>query len=200
MAEVTPIPAATVMLLRDDPLEVLMIRRHARSSFVPDAWAFPGGAVEEQDAAFGDGSIVNTMRVAAARELYEETGIWLGSGDVDLRNLDLERLVWTSHWITPAGLPKRFDTYFFLAITGRDTTTKLQETEAVDSIWISPADAIQQHFAGKFPIVFPTLKNLEAIVGFATSAELLDSRRDAVITTIQPIIVIENGEKKFVIP
>lgn len=200
MAEVTPIPAATVMLLRDDPLEVLMIRRHARSSFVPDAWAFPGGAVEEQDAAFGDGSIVNTMRVAAARELYEETGIWLGSGDVDLRNLDLERLVWTSHWITPAGLPKRFDTYFFLAATGRDTTTKLQETEAVDSIWISPADAIQQHLTGKFPIVFPTLKNLEAIVGFATSAELLDSRRDAVITVIQPIVVIENGEKRFVIP
>lgn len=200
MAEVTPIPAASVMLLRDDPLEVLMIRRHATSSFVPDAWVFPGGAVEEQDAAFAGGSIVNTMRIAAARELYEETGIWLGRGQVDFRNLDLESLVWTSRWITPASLPKRFDTYFFLAITGRDTRTKLQASEAVDSIWISPADAVQRHLSDGFPIVFPTLKNLEAIVGFRTAAELLESRRNAEIPTIQPVIVVEGGEKKFIIP
>lgn len=200
MAEVTPIPAASVILLRDDPLEVLMIRRHATSSFVPDAWVFPGGAVEEEDASFGDGSLVNTMRIAATRELFEETGIWLGTGEVDFRNLDLERLIWTARWITPADSPKRFDTYFFLASVGRDTTTKLQASEATDSIWISPADAIQRHFAGEFPIVFPTLKNLEAIVGFATSAELLEARRDALIPTIQPVVVVENGEKKFVIP
>ena len=201
MAEVvTPIPAASVLLFREDPLEVLMILRHTKSSFAPDSWVFPGGAVDPEDSAFADGSIVNTMRIAAARELFEETGIWLGTGDVDFRNLDLERLVWTSRWITPAGVPKRFDTYFFLATTGRDTQTKLQETEAVDSIWISPADAVQRHMDGDFPLVFPTLKNLEAIVGFGTAAELLDARRDAEIPTTQPIIVIEDGKKKIVLP
>jgi len=41
----TPIPAASAIVLRDGPLEVLMMRRPARSSFVPDAWVFPGGAV-----------------------------------------------------------------------------------------------------------------------------------------------------------
>lgn len=200
MAEVTPIPAASVILLRDSPLEVLMIRRHATSSFVPDAWVFPGGAVEEQDAAFGDGSIVNTMRIAAARELFEETGIWLGNGAVDFCNLDLERLVWTSRWITPAGSPKRFDTYFFLATTGRGTTTKLQANEAVDSIWISPADAIQRSMTDGFLVVFPTLKNLESIIGFKNAAELLGSRRNAQIAPIEPIVIIEGGRKKFVIP
>ena len=49
MAEVTPVPAASVILLRDDPFEVLMIRRHEKRSFAPDVWAFPGGAVEESD-------------------------------------------------------------------------------------------------------------------------------------------------------
>ncbi len=34
--------------------------------------------------------------------------------------LDLAKLVWTSRWITPAGIPKRFDTYFFLAAVSRD--------------------------------------------------------------------------------
>jgi 8-oxo-dGTP pyrophosphatase MutT (NUDIX family) len=200
MAEVVPIPAASIMLLRDEPLEVLMILRHSNSSFVPDAWVFPGGAVDETDAAFGDGSIVNTMRIAAARELFEETGIWLGEGAFDLRNLDLERLVWTSRWITPAGVPKRFDTYFFLALAGRSTPIKLQESEAVDSIWISPADAVQHSIAGNFPLVFPTLKNLEAIVGFASAAELIESRRNAEIATTRPIIIEENGRKKIVLP
>jgi 8-oxo-dGTP pyrophosphatase MutT (NUDIX family) len=198
--EVAPVPAASVLLLRDDPLEVLMILRHTKSSFVPDAWVFPGGAVDPEDSTLSDGSVVNTMRIAAARELYEEAGIWLGTGAVDFRNLDLERLVWTSRWITPVGVPKRFDTYFFLAQTGRDTTTKLQASEAVDSVWISPADAVQRHMAGDFPIVFPTLKNLEAIVGFASVAQLLETRRAAEIPTTQPVIVIEGGQKKIVLP
>jgi 8-oxo-dGTP pyrophosphatase MutT (NUDIX family) len=187
MAEVTPIPAASVIALRDDPFEVLMIRRHEKRSFAPDVWAFPGGAVEESDRR---GDLLNSMRVAAARELREETGISLGEP------LDLEKLVWTSHWITPEGLPKRFDTYFFLTRVDRDTKLTLQESEAVDSIWISPADAVQRHFAGDFPLVFPTLKNLEAIVGFKCAADLIESRRNADITPIRPRIV--NG--KIVLP
>lgn len=199
-AAVKPIPAASVILLRDDPLEVLMILRHSSSSFVPDAWVFPGGAVDPDDAAFSEGSLLNTMRIAAARELFEETGIWLGTGAVDFRNLDLERLVWTARWITPIGVPKRFDTYFFLACAGRETSLKLQASEAVDAVWISPADAVQRHMARDFPLVFPTLKNLEAIVGFRSSGELLNARRNADIATTQPVLVIENGQKKIVLP
>jgi len=190
LAEVTPVPAATVMLLRDDPLEVLMIRRHANRSFAPDVWAFPGGAVEEEDFRAGRGILLNAMRIAAARELSEETGIRLGDP------VDLEKLVWTAHWITPEGLPKRFDTYFFLAGVGRDTSVTLQQNEAVDSIWISPADAVQRHLRGEFPVVFPTLKNLEAIVGFRSAAELIESRRRAEIPTTRPAIV----DGKIVLP
>jgi len=190
-AEVEAIPAASVILLRDDPLEVLMIRRHANSSFVPDAWVFPGGGTEESDRA---DALLNTMRNTGARELFEETGISLGEP------LDFEKLVWTSRWITPVGVPKRFDTYFFIACTGRDTTTTLQESEAVDSIWISPADAVQRHMSDDFPLVFPTLKNLEAIVGFPSAAELMDARRNADIPTTRPILVVEGGVKKIVLP
>src|SRR3954447_1042894 len=77
-AEVPPVPAASVILLRDAPLEVLMIRRHSKSSFVPDAWVFPGGVVEAADHDLGDGTELGAMRVGAARELFEESGIWLG--------------------------------------------------------------------------------------------------------------------------
>lgn len=192
--EVEPIPAASVLLLLDNPLRVLMIRRHAKSSFVPDSWVFPGGVLEEEDLERAGGATVNAMRHAAARELREETGIDLGDP------FDLEQLVWTSRWITPVGVPKRFDTYFFLACAPPQPTLHLQETEAVDAIWISPADAVQKHLAGEFPLVFPTLKNLEAIVGFGSSSELLAMRRDAEIPTTRPILVVENGTKKIVLP
>jgi len=194
MAEVIPVPSASVILLRDRPFEVFMIRRHEKRSFAPDVWAFPGGAVEEEDVRSGRGVVLNAMRFAAARELVEETGISLGEP------LDLEKLVWTSRWITPAGLPKRFDTYFFLACVGRDTSTTLQKSEAVDATWISPAEAVQRHLAGDFPLVFPTLKNLEAIVGFDSAAQLMDARRGAAIEPTRPVIVEENGQKKIVLP
>jgi hypothetical protein len=41
-------------------------------------------------------------------------------------------------------------------------------------------------------MVFPTLRNLEALVGFADSATLLDSRRNAIVETVEPIMV--NGK------
>ena len=214
-ADVPPIPAASVILLRDSPLEVLMIRRHEKSTFVPDAWVFPGGAVDATDYELGDGTELGTMRVAAARELFEESGIWLGEAltDADEKRrallagettfaalvrkarIDLEGLVWTSRWITPVGVPRRFDTYFFLAIAGRDAVASAENVEAVEVRWIAPAEAIE-----KLQLVFPTQKNLEAIAGFASAEELLASRRGVEIPTTRPVLVVEDGKKRIILP
>jgi 8-oxo-dGTP pyrophosphatase MutT (NUDIX family) len=180
--EVAPLPAASILLLRDDPLEVLMIRRHEKSTFVPNAWVFPGGVAEAQDDA---GDVLATMRRTAVRELLEETGI----------TLDPESLVWTSRWITPVGVPKRFDTYFFLAVVPRDVVATVDQSEAVEALWISPADAI-----GKLQVVFPTMKNLEAISGFTNTNDLVASRRGMEIKTVRPILVVEDGKKRIVLP
>jgi len=213
---VTPLPAASAILLRDDPFEVLMLRRHEKSSFVPNAWVFPGGIAEESDTELGDGSFVDTMRVTAVRETFEETGVWLGAPLADAERkrrelldqriafrdlareapIDLAQLVWTSRWITPAGIPKRFDTYFFLAIVGRDAIATAEQNEIVDVTWIHPSDALARHAAREMQMVFPTLRNLEAIVqlakGFASVAAVLDARRGAIIEAVEPVFV--NGK------
>lgn len=206
MAEVTPLLSASVILLRDAPLEVLMLRRRDTASFVPSLWVFPGGVADEADFA-GTTDTVDAMRVTAARELFEESGVWLGPvrptdeqrqallrAEVAFRELgqpDLDQLVLTSHWITPVGVPKRFDTYFFLAKVQRDVVATLHEEEAADMRWIAPREALET-----LDIIFPTRKNLEAIAGFATADELIDSRRGADIPVIQPIIV----DKKIRLP
>lgn len=208
----TPLPAASVLLLRDSPLEVLMIRRHEKSSFVPNAWVFPGGVVEPHDEA---SDVLTTMRRAAVRELFEETGVWLGNplpdagasraqmlaGKSSLDALlsqsvvDLEKLIWTARWITPVGVPKRFDTWFFLASVSRDVVATPENREAVEAIWISPVEAIKG-----LQVVFPTLKNLEAISGYKNTADLLASRRGVEIKTTQPVLVVEGGQKRIVLP
>ena len=213
MAEVPALPAASALVMRDAPLEVLMMRRHEKSSFVPNAWVFPGGVLEQSDRELarevGDGSLLTAMRIAAARETFEETGVWLGApledaeakrrrllaGRISIRHLldegalDLERLVWTSRWITPTAVPKRFDTYFFLTVVTRDVVATAEQTEAVEVTWIAPSDALARHADGAMEMVFPTLRNLEAIESFETASALIESRRGATIEPVQPVIV-----------
>jgi 8-oxo-dGTP pyrophosphatase MutT (NUDIX family) len=164
----TPIPSASLIVLRDGPLEVLLLRRSAKSSFVPNAWVFPGGIAEETD-----------LRLTATRETREETGLLL----------DPETLVQTSRWITPVGIPKRFDTSFFLGVVARDAVVTIDDNEIVESMWITPADALARR---DLHLVFPTIRNLEAIAGFSHSDELIASRRGAVIEPVQPVLV--NGK------
>jgi len=224
--EVPALAAASVLLLREGAgaMEVLMIRRHAGSSFVPNAWVFPGGVTDPIDgqlaAVVADGSPLATMRLTAVRELFEEAGVWLGgplgdaarkreralAGEPVLRELlaeapvSLENLVWTSRWITPLGIPKRFDTYFFLARAADGAEATAEQVEAVEVLWITPEKALARHAAGTLQMVFPTIKNLEAIAGFASIAELLESRRGIDIQPIQPVLVVEGRERKLVLP
>lgn len=201
MAEVTALPAASVIVLRDAPLEVLMLRRRDDSSFMPGVWVFPGGGVEPSDEALSDGTTLTTMRLAGARETFEESGIWLGaplSNAAEKRGMpfhdlvreapiDLEKLVWTSRWITPVGVPKRFDTYFFLAEVGRDAVATVDERELAEVRWIAPQAALRE-----LKLAFPTARNLEALLGYDSASELMASRKGAVIEAIQPILV--NGK------
>lgn len=84
-----PRPAATVVMIRDgdDGMEVLLMRRHRRSGFVPGAWVFPGGRVDPADHA---PALLDRCRglgaapvpappywMAAIREAFEETGVLL---------------------------------------------------------------------------------------------------------------------------
>ena len=167
LGEVTPLPAASVIVLRDGPLEVLLLRRSDKSSFVPGAWVFPGGVAEGNE----------TMAEVAVRETFEEAAI----------SLDPNELVLTSRWITPVGLPKRFDTHFFVAEISRDIEAKIDGSEIVDAIWISPNDALAKR--RDLHLVFPTIKNLEAIAGFDDVRALIESRRGTRIEPVLPVLV-----------
>lgn len=82
-----PRPAATAVVMRDGEacVEVLLLQRHRSSGFVPGAHVFPGGRVDASDAvapavAEDGGTTLEPAvkyRVAAIREVFEETGVLL---------------------------------------------------------------------------------------------------------------------------
>ena len=99
MSAVQPRPAATIAIVRDraGALEVFLVRRHAGSGFMANAYVFPGGRLDPEDASpatlarlgehsasmtdlmegLPDLSIAQAHLVAAVRETFEEAGILL---------------------------------------------------------------------------------------------------------------------------
>ena len=188
---VPPRPAATVILLRrggkhaERGIQVLLVRRNPGARFMPGVWVFPGGSV---DAADGDGEAAH--RAAAVRELAEEASI----------EVPAEELVAYSRWITPRVVPIRFDTRFYLALAPAHSPPKPDGAETVEAGWFEPQAALDSHRAGGLPLVFPTIKHLESLLGYANAAEALDAARRREVKPVEPEVVGDGDERRIVLP
>ena len=114
---------------------------------------------------------------------------------VERENLILatDGLVTFAHWVTPELLPRRFETFFYLAPMPSDHAARHDGSESVDSCWIRPADAVADAAAGEVVIVFPTRLNLEKLARADTVSEALELARSEPVVTIMPTPV-ETGD------
>ncbi|MDQ3944151.1 MAG: NUDIX domain-containing protein [Actinomycetota bacterium] len=87
--------------------------------------------------------------------------------------LDLSRVFYVSHWITPPGPPRRFDTRFFVAAAPAGQAASHDTAETVESVWTTPALALERGAGGEIHLVFPTIKNLEVLGRFGSVGDLL---------------------------
>jgi 8-oxo-dGTP pyrophosphatase MutT (NUDIX family) len=172
-----PAPAATVVLLRPRPdgPEVLLTHRPATMAFGPGLHVFPGGRVDPEDGAstsadraseaaiaaahaLGDNLLVAealAVHRAALRELREEAGIALDG---------IERLVPIAHWTTPAFMPRRFSTWFFVADLPPDATPIFATDEVAAHRWVTPSRALEQMAAGEIAMWVPTTSVLQRLI------------------------------------
>jgi len=229
---VTPVPAATIMLLREreEELQVFMVVRHHQIDFASGALVFPGGKVDDQD--FGEDLLpfltgadadTNTraIQVSAIREAFEECGILLAYdlsepkqslvsgarlGNLDayrrqlndgslslldfLKNENLslacDQLVRFAHWITPPMMPKRFDTHFYLAVAPDDHLAVHDGYESVDSVWISPDQAVADAQEGRRTVIFPTRLNIQKLGQSQTISQALARAHNDTIVAVLP--------------
>lgn len=103
-APATPIPSATIVLLRDAPddgLEIFMVVRHHQIDFASGALVFPGGKIDRQDEdpallnycdGADDDATMRAMQIGAIREAFEEAGVLLARPADGSDIIDGERL------------------------------------------------------------------------------------------------------------
>ena len=91
--------------------------------------------------------------------------------DAEGVRLAVGQLVYLSHWLTPLGRPKRFDTRFFIARVPHGQTAIHDGAELVEQMWIAPAAALAQ--SARLKLLTPTQKTLEILARFADVESLL---------------------------
>src|SRR4051812_41737878 len=114
--------------------------------------------------------------------------------------LALDELVPYAHWITPDGMPKRFDTWFFLAAAPPEQVGAHDGKESTDSIWVSPREALAGGDSGRFKLPFPTTRNLIKLGKHRTVEEALETARQDRIVTVMPVMTRLNGGRQLRIP
>jgi len=186
--ESVPRQAATVILLRGgaETLEVLLVRRTPAARFMGGVWVFPGGAVDTSE---GEGD--QAHRIAAVRELQEEAAITLD---------DPGALVKFSRWITPPQVRIRFDTHFFLAPVPAGQEPRVDGDEVVDLGWFAPRAALDAADREEIALVFPTIKHLEQLAGFASADEVLAYARGRDVRPVVPHVVMDGEIARVVLP
>lgn len=115
--------------------------------------------------------------------------------------LAVDRIHYFSHWITPEGPPRRYDTRFFVARAPDKQVALHDDRETVANTWIRPLDALAAHERGEFEIIFPTIKNLSAIARFDDADELVAAAANAaMVPTVVPRIVGEGEQMRILLP
>jgi 8-oxo-dGTP pyrophosphatase MutT (NUDIX family) len=107
--------------------------------------------------------------------------------------LDTGALHPLSHWITPEGSPRRYDTRFFIAAAPEGHAYTPDESETVASRWARPADALDAADRGEIDLIFPTRKNLEVLADFTSAGGLLRAVSEAEASDRPPMRVSEHG-------
>lgn len=197
-----------------------MVRRSLSARFMPGVWVFPGGAVDPQDAdaptSMGGNAGDSDWKVAALRELIEETGLWLtttgtvsvplteeafGAVEASEHTLDQDALIYFSNWITPEMFPIRFDTRFFLAVVSSDAEAVVDGDELIDLDWVSPLEALRREEAENWGLAFPTRRTLHLLGSEPTAALLADRLRSLdVVPPIQPRLLVGDDEAQLLMP
>jgi ribonuclease/clavin/mitogillin len=182
-----PISAASVLLAREPGSRaVFTVRRAATLRFMGNFWAFPGGKVHADDPG---------PYAAAARELFEETGVLIarrpdgsfpaatpGLSD-GRRDLLAEKLTWADllarldlvvrpddflyagSITTPEFAPVRFDTSFFVAVCPAGQAPEIWPGELTEGVWGTADELLADWTRGGRLLSPPTVSLLEAIRG-----------------------------------
>jgi 8-oxo-dGTP pyrophosphatase MutT (NUDIX family) len=223
-----PIPAATLVLVRDAPgraPDLLMVERAQGMAFAGGALVFPGGRIDAADDSGAGGLGDGAARVAAIRETIEETAIPVGlrpspsvkdalamqaalvagQSFVDVLGSQVELapggLTPWSRWLPNFHVTRRFDTLFFIARAPLgEWQPHVIPGECSGAFWLTAAEALERERGGAARLIFPTRRNLERLAQHTSFEAMLDDAAAHPIEPITPWVEEHGGERYITIP
>lgn len=141
--------AATVVVLRPGAAgrEVYMLRRSAKSPFMPSTLVFPGGRLDPEDGPPDDDQ---TWERAARREVQEESAL----------RLDDRPLRWFDTWLTPSAESRRRYLARFYTVelgAGEGSEAQADGVETHEGRWATAADHLAAWEAETVDLPPPTV-------------------------------------------
>ena len=117
--------------------------------------------------------------------------------------LDTQHLVPWSRWITPVQpsvTNKRFDTRFFMAVLPQGQQPMHDNIEAVDSLWLSPLEALKRYWAGGLPLAPPQIMTLASLLSHQCISNVLNYANQQKPPLVLPETFDEDGVRNLCYP
>lgn len=103
--------------------------------------------------------------------------------------LAVDQVHFYNRFVTPVGRPRRFDTRFFIAAAPESQRGQHDTRETVDSVWISPQEALARHADKEFDLMNVTRMQLEWLSEFADKQAVLDmARQKKTFQIVRPML------------
>ncbi len=103
-------------------------------------------------------------------------------------------------WLTPVFEPKRYRTWFFVALLPEGQRTRDVSTESSSVTWLAAADAVAQAEHGDMLMMPPTYLTSLEVAQFASPAEVVDAAHGRVVEMHTPDIEALDGGWTLSIP
>jgi 8-oxo-dGTP pyrophosphatase MutT (NUDIX family) len=118
--------------------------------------------------------------------------------------LDLERLVYWAHWITPSLEKKRFDTRFFALTVPPDQDASVDLGELTHHAWLNEQDILRHTASGEMRIAPPTSVTLQDLwrshARHGSLAAMLAAERGRSVPPILPKMIVSGEATEIVLP
>ncbi|MFQ3581558.1 MAG: MBL fold metallo-hydrolase [Chloracidobacterium sp.] len=175
-------------------------KRAEATPFLGGYHAFLGGRRDPEDSQVAVCHATDAEHAAqcacAAREVFEESGVLLAESRLtttesrlavraDLMagrltfaevcarfavTIDARRFIPAGRWVTPVGVPRRYDTTFFISQLDWQQEPHLWAEEMVDGQWVTPSEALAAWARGEVRLVPPTLHSVRSLFRWTSEA------------------------------
>ncbi|RCN25995.1 hypothetical protein ANCCAN_28287 [Ancylostoma caninum] len=157
------------------------MQRGSGAKFMPNALVFPGGVATPSDEKLGP-----PTKIAALRELFEETGLIIDHHESAATSAELmelqektkddpeifklacpappvDRLIEWNTWLTPSSYKQRYMTSFFLVRIDGEPEVRMCEKEMSHYLWADPKECLRRASTGEVILPPPQVYELSRI-------------------------------------